>query len=81
MRQILNEREMSNDALCVAIARATGRQWVMRPIDVTHLTTGRRIVSTVELVVLAAALQVSTGFLLGEESDATILSRSIDEKQ
>jgi hypothetical protein len=62
----MDERALTNDDVCIAVSDATQGEWVMQPIDLTHVLSGRRIVSTVELVAMAKALGVSSGVLLGE---------------
>ncbi len=63
----MDERAITNDDVCIAVSKATLGEWVMQPIDVTHLLSGRRIVSSVELVALAKALEVRPSVLLGED--------------
>ncbi len=67
LRRIMDSRSFTNDDVCIAVSTVTKGEWVMQPIDVTHLLSGRRIVSSVELIAMAKALEVRASVLLGEE--------------
>jgi transcriptional regulator with XRE-family HTH domain len=62
------ELKLTQDALCGRIARLTGGQWNPSPGDIYRIQTGTRIVSDIELVVLAAALECELLWLLGMEA-------------
>ncbi|MGI4787342.1 MAG: helix-turn-helix domain-containing protein [Janthinobacterium lividum] len=56
--------ELTQDGLCGQIAYETKGQWTPSWADISRLEHGARLVSDLEVVVLAAVLKCSAGWLL-----------------
>lgn len=58
------ETHVKQDELCARIAEATAGQWVPAWQDISRIENGARIVSDLEVLVLAAVLSCSAEWLI-----------------
>lgn len=64
--------KMTQERLCGRLADVTGASWVAARKEIVHLEAGTRIVSDLELLALAQALECSASWLLtGVETTPT----------
>jgi hypothetical protein len=63
--------KMTQERLCARLADVTGGRWVAGRKEVVHLEAGTRIVSDLELIALAAALECAPAWLLTGEPPTT----------
>jgi transcriptional regulator with XRE-family HTH domain len=64
------ELKLSQDALCARLALRTSGGWSPTEADIYRIEQHRRIVSDLELVALAAALECDLLWLLGVDNNA-----------
>lgn len=62
--------KLTQEQLCGRLAGVTNSRWIANRKEIVHLEAGTRIVSDLELLALAQALDCSAGWLLsGEVAD------------
>ncbi|MBB6050729.1 helix-turn-helix domain-containing protein [Armatimonas rosea] len=64
---------LTQDALCARLATATSGRWSPTIFDIYRIESQRRIVSDMELLALAIALECDLYDLLGTTKEATTL--------
>ncbi len=73
LKKSLSEKRVTNDQLCALVSSLTEGGWIPAAIDITHILSGRRVVTSLEIVALARALDIRACYLLiGDNADADI---------
>lgn len=70
---------IKQDELCGSLARVTYGKWAPSRLDIYRIETGGRLVSDLEIIALAAALECTTGWLL--HGDQEPISSSAQAEQ
>lgn len=72
--RVQNQRlaiNLKQDELCARIAETTNGQWVPAWQDVSRIENGARMVSDLEVIVLASVLECTAAWLIDGTSTAT----------
>lgn len=72
------ELGLTQDALCARLAQASEGGWIADRRDIFRLEHGRRIVSDLELLALALALECDACWLLLGEPKSTVRFKSLE---
>ncbi len=71
------ELKMTQDALCGRLAHLSGGKWNPTPADIYRIQTQTRIVSDIELLCLACALDLSISDLIAVANTESATVRNI----